>query len=195
MCSFFKCIGCCCCCLFLIVLTLGVVITYFYAVYVPHVPLYEIEKLEVKAFDMHPDLTLDTQILVTVRAYNPNSNIGFVYGDNGTVSLVFNQTDVLCSGKPPNFMQGHNNVTMIKVDLAGKSKFGPGLQAAYDENQKSQKPVPLLVTVEMPMRVVIEHVPLREFRVFVNSSLMVDNLAPNKTIKIVSSDTVFHFEF
>lgn len=195
MCSFFKCIGFCCCLLFLVFLTLGLMISYFYTVYVPHVPSYKVEKLEVKAFDMRPDLTLNAQILVTVKANNPNTDIGFVYGDNGSVSLLFNESDVLCSGKPPHFFQSHNNITMIQIDLAGTSKVGPGLQAACEENRKSHTPVPLLVTVEMPMRVVIEHIPLREFRVYVNSSLMVDDLAPNKTIKIVSSDTMFHFEF
>lgn len=191
----FKCIGCCCCILFLLIVTLAMVVSYLYAIYVPQVPTYEVSKLEVKAFDVRPDLTLNTEIIVTVKASNPNSNIGFVYEQNGLVNVVFNETDVLCSGLPPHFYQGHNNVSMIRVDMAGRSPFGPGLKAAVEENQKSHRPVPLVVMVQMPMRVVVDHIPLREFTVHVNTSMLVDDVAPNKTMTIVSSDTMFHFEF
>lgn len=192
--SCFKLIGCCCCFFVLLLLTLGLVATYFYAVYVPQVPSYEVEKLEVRAFDMQPDSTLNAEILITVRAANPNSNIGFIYGQNGVVNVVFNDIDVLCWGRPPHFHQGHKNVTMITVDMVGKGPIGPGLQAAFADNQKSHRPIPLVVKVVMPMRIVLEEVPLREFMVYVNSSLLVDNLAPNKTATIVSIDTTYHFE-
>ncbi|XP_057792589.1 NDR1/HIN1-like protein 6 [Salvia miltiorrhiza] len=192
--SCLKCIGCCCCLLFLLLLALALVASYYYALYVPQVPTYEVERLDVRALDLRPDLTLDAAVLATVRASNPNANIGFLYGDKGRVDVVFNDTDVLCTGRPPHFRQGHRNVTKIRVDMAGSNRVGPGLQAALEENRKSHRPVPLVVKVEMPIRVVVEGVPLREFTVYLNSSMLVDNLAPNKTMTIISSETSYYFE-
>ncbi|XP_041989975.1 NDR1/HIN1-like protein 6 [Salvia splendens] len=192
--SCMKCIGCCCCLLFLLLLALALTASYYYALYVPQVPTYEVHSLDVRTFSMLPDLTLDTNIVATIKASNPNSDIGFIYGENGQVNVVFNETDVLCMGHPPPFRQGNRNVTNIRVDMVGKSRVGPGLQAALQENQKSHRPVPLVVKVMMPVRVVVEGIPLREFKVYVNSSMLVDNLAPNKMMKIISSDVSYYFE-
>ncbi|KAL1560688.1 NDR1/HIN1-like protein 6 [Salvia divinorum] len=192
--SCMKCIGCCCCLIFLLMLTLTLVASYYYTLYVPQVPTYEVHSLEVRNFAVLPDLTLDAYVIATVKASNPNGDIGFIYGENGQVNVVFNETDVLCMGHPPNFRQGHRNVTNIRVDMVGKSRVEPGLQAALQENQKSHRPVPLVVKVSMPIRVVVEGIPLRQFTVYVNSSMLVDNLAPNKMMNIISSDVSYYFE-
>ncbi|EPS64077.1 hypothetical protein M569_10704, partial [Genlisea aurea] len=96
----------------------------------------------------------------------------------------------LCTGKLPSFYQGHRNVTTIDVELSGKSEFGSGLQEALMDSRKSHK-IPLLVKVRVPVGVVIGGIHLRPATVLVNVTLVVDNLAPNKKIGILSSNTTF----
>ncbi|PIN12653.1 hypothetical protein CDL12_14740 [Handroanthus impetiginosus] len=188
-----KCICCCCSCLFLLLFILSILSFYFYIISMPKIPYYNIENLEVKAFDLQPDFSLKTEFVVTVRAENPNDKIGFVYGEDSSVNVVYSDSD-LCNGKLPSFHQGHKNTTLMKVDLVGKSAFGSGLQEAFAESRKNHK-IPLLVKVKVPVRVVVGEVPMREIKVFVNCSLLVDNLAPNKKIGIISSNSSFDFEF
>ncbi|KAK6157190.1 hypothetical protein DH2020_011438 [Rehmannia glutinosa] len=189
----FRCICCCYCCLFLLIVILAALAFYFYTIDHPKIPSYKVENLEVKAFDLMPDFSLKTDFLVTVRADNPNNNIGFIYGDGSSVDVFYNDSD-LCSGKLPFFHQGHKNTTFMKIDLTGKSEFGSGLQEALSESRKNGK-IPLLVRVRVPISVVVGEFPLRQFKVFVNCSLVVDNLAPGKKIGILSSNTTFDFEF
>ncbi|KAL8461257.1 hypothetical protein ACS0TY_031857 [Phlomoides rotata] len=187
---FCRCIFCFCIFLLFLILTLLLLAFYFYTVNHPQVPSYTVEDLEVKAFGSQPDFTFETQFLVTVKADNPNGNIGIIYGEDSSVNVLYDGTDV-CSGKLPNFHQGPMNVTMMKVDLVGKSEFGSGLQEAYRKSSQ----IPLLVMVRAPVRIVVGEYTLREMKVFVNCLLVVDNLAPNKKLNIVSSNTTFEYEF
>ncbi|KAI3457238.1 hypothetical protein Pfo_013901 [Paulownia fortunei] len=177
-------ICCCYCCLFLLIVIIAILAFYFYTIYKPQIPSYKVEDLEVKAFDLRPDFSLKAEFLVTVKADNPNSNIGFIYGKDSSVNVIYSNND-LCTGKLPNFHQGHKNTTLMKVDLTGKSEFGSGLQEAFAESRKDRK-IPLLVRVNVPVTVVVGEFPLRQFKVFVNCSLLVDNLEPNKKIGILS---------
>lgn len=153
-------------------------------------PSYTVENLEVKAFDWQPNFTLETQFVVTVKAYNPNSKIGLVYGEDSSVNVVYNGTDV-CSGKLPHFHQGPLNVTIMKVDLVGKSESGSDFQEASRRNSQ----IPLLVKVKVPVSIVAGDYPLREYKAFANCTLVVDNLAPNNKINIMSSNTTIDYEF
>ncbi|KZV23479.1 hypothetical protein F511_16835 [Dorcoceras hygrometricum] len=191
--SCLRCICCCYCFLFLFIIILAALALYFYTIFEPRIPSYTVQNLEVKSFDVKPDFSLNTELLVTVKADNPNTNIGFTYGAESSVVITYSDAD-LCHGKLPSFHQGHNNITMIKVDLKGRSEFGSGLQEALADSRKNGK-IPLLVKVKVPITVVVGDFPLRQFKVFVNCSLIVDNLAPNKKIGILSRNTTFNFEF
>ncbi|KAL3821503.1 hypothetical protein ACJIZ3_007408 [Penstemon smallii] len=181
----FRCICCCYCCIFLIIIILAILSFYFYTIYEPKIPLYKIENLEVKAFDVQPDFSLNTEFQVSMRAENPNSNIGIIYGRDSYVIVEYTDTN-LCSGKIPSFHQGIKNTTIVRIDLKGRSEFGSGLQEAFRANQKSGR-VPLLVRVKVPVRVVVGEFPLKQFDVFINCSMLVDNLVPNKKIRVLSS--------
>lgn len=80
---------------------------------------------------------------------------------------------------------------MMKLDLVGESEFGSGLQEAYRQNSK----VALLVKVKVPVTIVVGEYPLREVKVFVNISLLVDNLRLNNNMNIVSSNMTFDYQF
>ncbi|KAL2245816.1 UNVERIFIED_CONTAM: NDR1/HIN1-like protein 6 [Sesamum indicum] len=161
--------------------------------YKPKVPSYNIEDLQVKSFDLQPDSTLKTEILVNVKADNPNSHIGFTYGNDSSVDVVYSDTN-LCTGKLPYFYQGHENTTLMMIDLVGESELGSGVQEDFAQRQKEGK-IPLLVKVKVPLRIVIGNMPLRQFKVFLNCSLVVDNLTPNKKVGVLSSNTTLYFEF
>jgi hypothetical protein len=75
---------------------------------------------------------------------------------------------------------------MINIALAGTSPFGSGLQAALMENRHTGR-IPLLVTVYAPVNVVVGNFKLRRIKVYVNCTLVIDNLQPNKKVGILSS--------
>uniref|UniRef100_A0A6N2M2E7 Late embryogenesis abundant protein LEA-2 subgroup domain-containing protein n=1 Tax=Salix viminalis TaxID=40686 RepID=A0A6N2M2E7_SALVM len=111
---------------------------------------------------------------------------------NEAVRVVAYSDSTLCSGKLPAFHQPGVNTTLIQVVLTGKSEFGSGLQEALMDNRETGK-IPLLVMVSAPISVVLKSFPLREVVVNVNCSLVVDNLAPNKKVRILSSEYAYAF--
>ncbi|KAL5793817.1 hypothetical protein ACOSP7_002411 [Xanthoceras sorbifolium] len=184
--SCIRCLCCCCCCLFFLIFLVTVIAYIVYALYTPHVPSYNVDKFEVTAFDVQPDFsTINSEISVTVRAENPNEGIGFIYGKESAVALIYTDK-TLSTGKLPVFEQPKKNVSMIKVVLKGKSEFGTVLLQSLMADEKAGK-VPLLVTVKAPIIVVIGDWPLRQVLVKLNCSLVVDNLTMGKKIKILSS--------
>ncbi|VFQ83249.1 unnamed protein product [Cuscuta campestris] len=166
---------------------------YIYAVYKPKIPSYRVNGLEVKKFDVQWDFSLKTVFTVAVTADNPNTNIGFKYGKDSSVIVTYTDS-VLCSGKLPSFHQGAENVTEMKIQLDGVSKFGSGLQEAFQESKDTGK-IPLLVKVKAPVKVVIGSLSLREAIVYVNCSLVVDKLQPGKKVGIVKSNYSFDVSF
>ncbi|KAK2983210.1 hypothetical protein RJ640_015715 [Escallonia rubra] len=178
----------CCfyCFLFLLIILLAGFAFFFYIVYKPQAPTYKVEGLEIKAFQAQlADFSINTEFVVSVKADNPNNAIGVIYGHDSSVVVLYKET-TFCSGKLPAFYQGHKNTTVMKLDLKGKSEFGSGLQEALTQNQNSGR-VPILVKVKAPVTVVLFQIPLRKIVVYVNCSLVLDSLSPNKKPGIVST--------
>ncbi|XP_009606975.1 NDR1/HIN1-like protein 6 [Nicotiana tabacum] len=180
-----KCICCCYCILFFIILLVSALAFYFYTVYQPKLPHYNVEALEVKEFGYQPDFTLTMAIIVTIKAENPNKAIELTYGEASSMNVTYTDS-TLCSGKLPAFHQGHKNTTIIQVELKGKSQFGSGLYEAMQENEKNGK-VPLLVIVKVPVEVLFGTRRLKQFNVLANCSLIVNNLKAGKKAEIVES--------
>ncbi|GMG98599.1 hypothetical protein Nepgr_000439 [Nepenthes gracilis] len=121
---------------------------------------------------------------------NPNLFIGLTYEEGSAVSILFEHSP-LCFGKLPNIHQGHNNVTMIKVVLKGKSTFGSGLYRALTGGK-----IPLVLSVRAPVVIVLaDKFPLRQFTAKVNCTMVVNNLKPGKKPSILSTDYSYGFEF
>ncbi|KAK2979393.1 hypothetical protein RJ640_000199 [Escallonia rubra] len=178
----------CCfyCFLFLLIILLAGFAFFFYIVYKPQAPTYKVEGLEIKAFQAQlADFSINTEFVVSVKADNPNNAIGVIYGHDSSVVVLYKET-TFCSGKLPAFYQGHKNTTVMKLDLKGKSEFGSGLQEALTQNQNSGR-VPILVKVSASVAVVLFQIPLRKIVVYVNCSLVLDSLSPNKKPGIVST--------
>nr|GLL22923.1 uncharacterized protein LOC109188310 [Ipomoea trifida] len=188
-----KCLCCCCCFLLIFVLVLGGLAFYVYSVYKPKMPTYTVEGLDVQDFDVQDDFSLKTVFLVSVKAENPNAHLGFIYGKHSSVVVTYTDS-VLSSGELPNFHQEPLNTTVMKIEMRGVSEFGSGLQDAFEENKKTGR-IPLLVKVKAPVNVVMGKVESREFIVYVNCSLVVDNLQPGKKVGIVKTGYSFDVQF
>ncbi|KAK9131696.1 hypothetical protein Scep_011224 [Stephania cephalantha] len=187
-----KCICCCCCFLFMLIIVIVAVLAYLYHYYDPKPPSYNVEHLDVGAFQFRPDFSLYTEFIVIVKADNPNSKISINYETGSSIDVLYSDS-TLCSGNLPDFHQGPNNVTMIKVTLKGESTFGSGLQGALMES-RHKKRIPLTIKVRVPVVVVMGTFPLRQFAVLVKCSLVVDSLSPNKKVQILSSQYDINFE-
>ncbi|KAL6561547.1 hypothetical protein OROMI_017148 [Orobanche minor] len=151
-----------------------------------------VEDLQVKTFGIQPDFNLNTELELSIRADNPSKRVGFIYGDHNWVDVTFKNISI-CSGKARGFHQGHENTTLVKVDLKGKSRFDLGLQQAFNESLTKHW-IPLLVKMRVPVNIILGETTLREIKAFINCSLVLDNLAPNSTVGIISKDTRVHFE-
>ncbi|XP_019194480.1 PREDICTED: uncharacterized protein LOC109188310 [Ipomoea nil] len=188
-----KCICCCCCFLLIFILVLGGLAFYLYHVYKPKMPAYTVEGMDVKDFDVKDDFSLTTDLLVRVKAENPNAHVGFVYHKNSSVVVTYTGS-VLSSGELPHFTQEPLNTTVMVIEMRGESEFGSDLQKALQENKKTGR-IPLLVKVEAPVSIVMEKLESREFVVYVNCSLVVDNLQLGKKVGIVESEYSFDVKF
>ncbi|KAL8506592.1 hypothetical protein ACS0TY_017480 [Phlomoides rotata] len=187
-----RCI-CCFCCFFIILFLIQLLTAlYFYLAYDPKVPSYNVETIDVKSFDLTPDSTLATNIHVVIRAENPNKHMEFIYRNDSALVVEYSNVGI-CAGKLPAFRQGRVNTTVFAADLTGASPFGPNLLRDFMENQKNRR-IPLMVKMKVPINVILGDVTLKEIKVLVNCSMVVDGLSPNKTSQIISKETVFAIE-
>ncbi|OIT01258.1 PREDICTED: uncharacterized protein LOC109230598 [Nicotiana attenuata] len=181
-----RCICCCYCILFFVILVVSAITFYFYMIFQPKLPHYNVQALEIKEFGYQPhDFTLTIDIIVTIKAENPNKKIELTYGEASSINMTYTDS-TLCSGKLPAFRHGHKNTTIIQVELKGKSQFRSGQYEAMQENEKNGK-IPLSVTAKVPVEVLVGETPLKKFNVLANCSLIVNNLKPGKKADIVES--------
>ncbi|XP_031272890.1 NDR1/HIN1-like protein 6 [Pistacia vera] len=188
-----KCICCCYCCLFSLIVILTIVAYILYASFKPEVPIYNIENFQVNSFKILLDFSLNTEVTAFVKADNPNSHIGFKYGKDSSVIVNYKGT-TLCSGKLPAFSQPNDNITTFSVGLRGQTEVGSALQESLMADKKAGK-IPLLVTIKAPVVVVLGSFPLREVVASIHCSLVVDSLAPDKPINILSSKYDYDVSF
>ncbi|XP_027343328.1 NDR1/HIN1-like protein 6 [Abrus precatorius] len=159
----------------------------------PHIPSYNIDSINVKGFDFRKNNKIYSDIAVVVKAENPNEEFELDYLDN-EVRLMYSGSQ-LCEGGFPPFLQPGKNTTTVNVELKGESDFDSEMQHNLMNDQKA-KNIPLLITVKLPIRVVVDDmVHLRKFVVYVNCSLVIDQLEPNKTPSILSKDFTYEIEF
>ncbi|KAK1396245.1 hypothetical protein POM88_006108 [Heracleum sosnowskyi] len=122
---------------------------------------------------------------VLEEANNPNTHISLIYGEGSSVVLWYRHHNI-SHGKLPAFRQGTNDITIMHIDMNGKNIVESGLQKALREDEK-YKMIPMIVEVRAPISVVVGKFKLREFVVYVNCSLTLDSLSPNKKPEILSN--------
>ncbi|CAA7029429.1 unnamed protein product [Microthlaspi erraticum] len=189
--------SCCCrcvcytlCLLLLFVVAVGATIGILYLVFKPKLPDYSIDRLQLTRFTLNQDSNLSTAFNVTITAKNPNEKIGIYYEDGSKITVWYMEAK-LSDGSLPKFYQGHENTTVIYVEMTGQTKDASGLMTTLQEQQQTTGNIPLRIRVNQPVRVKFGKLKLFELRFLVRCGVFVDSLAANNVIKIQSSSCKF----
>ncbi|VVB16723.1 unnamed protein product [Arabis nemorensis] len=178
--------------LFLLIVIVGAVVGILYLVFRPKLPDYNIDRLQLTRFTFNQDSSLSTAFNVTITAKNPNEKIGIYYEDGSRISVLYMQTR-LSNGSLPKFYQGHENTTIIVVEMTGYSQNATGLMATMQEEQLLTGSIPLRIRVTQPVRIKLGKLKLMEVRFLVRCGVSVDSLAANNVIRVRSSNCKFRF--
>lgn len=185
-CGFFC--GCLCwyfCCYFLLVLLIIAAVAASVIYLNPKPPSYSITNFAITDFNFSSDFDIRTKITITVKAENPNDKIGISYGDDSKVRLAYRDID-LCSGALPSFYQDYHNVTVVTVEMNGKSELKAEAGEALRADKKKGE-VPVEVYVKVPVKLRIVGVDTKYITIDVKCELVLDNIEPNKKIGIKSA--------
>ncbi|XP_010551645.1 PREDICTED: protein YLS9-like [Tarenaya hassleriana] len=185
--------SCCCrcvcytlCVLLLLVVLLGATVGILYLVFKPKIPDYSIDRLELTRFSLNQNSSLSATFNVTITAKNPNEKIGIYYEDGSKISVWYTRTK-LSEGSLPKFYQGHENTTVLYVEMTGQTEDAAGLMATLQQQQLQTGNIPLRVRVNQPVRIKLGKLKLMEVKFRVRCGVSVDNLAPNNVIRIQRS--------
>ncbi|KAF8104765.1 hypothetical protein N665_0168s0008 [Sinapis alba] len=189
--------SCCCrcvcytlCLLFLLVVAVGATIGILYLVFKPKLPDYSIDRLQLTQFALNQDSSLSTAFNVTITAKNPNEKIGIYYEDGSKITVWYKKTK-LSEGSLPKFYQGHENTTVIYVEMSGQTQDATDIMTTLQEQQQTTGNIPLRLRVNQPVRIRFGKLKLMEVRFLVRCGVFVDSLAANNVIKIQSSRCKF----
>ncbi|CDY26995.1 BnaC06g12110D [Brassica napus] len=191
--------SCCCRCvcytllvIFLLIVIVGAAVGILYLVFRPKLPDYNIDRLLLTRFTFNQDSSLSTAFNVTITAKNPNEKIGIYYEDGSRISVLYMQTR-LSNGSLPKFYQGHENTTIIFVEMTGYTRNATSLMATLQEQQRLTESIPLRIRVTQPVRIKLGKLKLMEVKFMVRCSVSVDSLAANNVIRVRSSNCKFRF--
>lgn len=186
-------ICCICCLLFLVIIFFATGLVLSYTFYKPKVPNYKLEDISVTSFNPQADMSLNAELEASIRAENPNAKIGFIYGKGSSITVSY-EDSIICSGNIPAFKQGKDNTTIVKVTLLGRPKLGSDISNALAVDQRQGR-IPLIVQVIVPVTVILDTFPLRQFELHVTCHISIDSLSPDKKPNILSSTYSFGFGF
>ncbi|KAF5188453.1 NDR1/HIN1-like protein [Thalictrum thalictroides] len=190
--------GCCCrffCWTLTLLLVLIILIAatagILYLVFQPKLPKYSINRLRISEFRLNQDSSLYARFTVAITARNPNKKIGIYYENGSHISVYYNNTK-LSGGSLPKFYQGHQNTTVLDVDLSGQTENANGLLTALAQQQQQQGGIPLNLKATVPVRVKLGKLKLMKVKTRVRCNLVVDSLtASNSLISIRTSSCKF----
>lgn len=191
-CCFF---GCCrwifCTILIIIILLVGICVGLYFLLK-PKIPSYDIENIDINSFEMRNDNKVYLDVVVIVKAENPNSDIGLNYLEN-EFGVMYEESQ-LCSGQLTPFVQAVKNTTTVNVELKGENQFSHELRSQFMQDQKKGK-IPLLITVRLPIRLVFyDFIHLKKFVVSVNCSLVIDKVQPHTKPNILEKDYTYDID-
>ncbi|CAN8272732.1 unnamed protein product [Cochlearia groenlandica] len=178
--------------LFLLIVIFGAIVGILYLVFKPKLPVYNIDRLQLNRFTLNQDSSLSTAFNVTITAKNPNEKIGIYYEVGSKISVFYMQTR-LSNGSLPKFYQGHENTTIIIVEMNGYTQNATDLITKLQEQQQLTGSIPLRIRVNQPVRIKLGKLKLMEVKFLVKCGVSVENLAPNNVIRVKSSNCKFRF--
>ncbi|KAK1292957.1 hypothetical protein QJS10_CPB17g01520 [Acorus calamus] len=150
----------------------------------PNLPKFTVDRLSLDgfAFNSTSPLTVNPEFHVTVRAENPNKNIGFSYSGKRSFVTVSLESNALCRGSLPSFDHGPRNVTVFKTDLIGyeirlSEPFWKRLMG-----RQGRKCVPITVDFGVPFRAGLGGLISWTFEMKARCDLTVDKLGVDSRI-------------
>lgn len=180
-----------CCFLFFLPFAVLLCVVIFFATYTPTVPSFTVDAISIRTLEINAtELTIHSQMAVSMRVDNVNERFGFYYRKYGSrVTVVYRRT-TLCQGLLPTFAQAVGEITIFDVEMEGFRGFDETLQAALRADQ-GRGLVPLNVYVRAPMSLRVFDFPFAQMVVNVAASTVVSALSPNSTIDIRNADTEY----
>lgn len=188
-CGCMRCCCCCYCCFFLFLLFFIAATGFFFLILNPQVPTYKVENFNMKTLEIQNGNQLHTEFTVVVRTYNGNKLIALDYGKDNQVNITYSNTMVGTGNIPP-FLQPPMNTTTVDVVMKGQSEIDSQTQHQLEENQKQGR-IPLKISANVPVIIVIDGHSLRQFIVVMTGDVVVDNFQPGSKINILSSNFQF----
>ncbi|KAB2633806.1 protein YLS9 [Pyrus ussuriensis x Pyrus communis] len=128
----------------------------------------------------------------SITANNPNKKIGIYYEKGGRLSVWYTNTR-LCQGMLPKFYQGHQNKTLLNVDLTGQTQYGSTLMNALQQQQQTGR-IPLVLKVNAPVAIKLGKLKLRKVTILGECLLVVDSLSANNLISIKANNCRFRMK-
>lgn len=178
--------------LVLVLILIGATLGILYLIFQPKLPNYSVQNIRISDLRLNFDMSLYAKFNVKIIAINPNKRIGIYYENGGRLRVLYSKTQ-LCEGTLPKFYQGHQNKTVLNVDLTGQTQYGNTIMKALQDQQQTGR-IPLDLKVDAPVAIEIGKLKLKKVRVLGKCLLVVDSLTANNVISIKASDCKFRLK-
>ncbi|KAL1558293.1 NDR1/HIN1-like protein 13 [Salvia divinorum] len=178
------CCRCCCftlCLLFLLIIAAAVSAGAMYLVFGFQSPTYTVTKVSVHGMNLTSAAPISPGFDVTVRAENPNRKVGIYYLKESSVNVYYDGV-MLGYGVLPDFYQPRKNVTVIRATVAGSAVVLGGAVKTKLRNAQSRGKVPLVLTVEAPVKFKVGPVKTWEITAKVKCDVVLDKFSDKAQI-------------
>ncbi|KAG6397892.1 hypothetical protein SASPL_139342 [Salvia splendens] len=171
----------CCLLLFLLIIAAAVSAAAIYLVLLSLSPSYTVTKIAVRGLNLTSAAPISPEFDVTVRAENPNHKIGIYYLKESSVK-VYCDGEMLGYGVLPDFYQPRKNVTVVRATAGSFAVLLGGAVKTELSNAQSCGRVPLVLTVEAPVKFKVGFVKTREITAKAKCDVVLDKLSDKAQI-------------
>ncbi|KAG6415220.1 hypothetical protein SASPL_122625 [Salvia splendens] len=178
------CCRCCCftlCLLFLLIIAAAVSAVAMYLVFGFQSPSYTVTKVSVHGMNLTSTSPISPGFDVIVRAENPNRKVGIYYLKESSVNVYYDGV-MLGYGVLPDFYQPRKNVTVVQVTVAGSGIVLGSAVKTKLRNAQSRGKVPLVLTVEAPVKFKVGAVKTWAITAKVKCDVVLDKLSDKAQI-------------
>ncbi|XP_047970906.1 NDR1/HIN1-like protein 13 [Salvia hispanica] len=178
------CCRCCCftlCLLFLLIIATAVSAVAVYLVFRFQSPSYTVTKVAIHGMNLTSAAPISPRFDVAVRAENPNLKVGIYYLKESSVNVYYDGV-MLGYGVLPDFYQPRKNVTVVRATVAGSDVVLGDAVKTKLRNAQSRGKVPLVLTVEAPVKFKVGAVKTWEITAEVKCDVVLDKLSDKAQI-------------
>lgn len=180
------CCRCCCfalCFLFLLIVGAAIAAGVMYLVFGFKSPAYTVTDVAVHGMNLTSAAPISPGFDVSIRAENPNGKVGIYYLKDSAVNVFYDGVS-LGNGVLAEFYQPEKNVTVLRAALAGSDDpLDVAVKTAL-RNAQSRGNVPLVLSVEAPVKFKVGSVKTWEITAKVKCDIVLDTL--NEKAEIVT---------